>query len=326
MSAVVDSLDKDVFSTLTPEEQAAIKDHEYTPAELAAMKSIADEAGEGGDDAGDDAGGADEVLDANGNPVQGEAKADTPAPAAAAGESATPAEGAAQEPAPVPQAQAAPVFVATLPEDYEARVSAMNDKTTALAQQFKDGEIDLDTFIAKNAELQTEREDLTLLRAKAEISKDMNAQSVENAWRTTINTFFSAVKTSGGTDYLANEARRNDLDMFVKALGGDEANADKPMDWFLAEAHRRVQALHGAPAPTPTPTPTPAKDPVAEARQRRTPNMETAPKSLAQVPGADGPGDVGSEFAHLDALEGDALESAIARMSPAQREKYARGE
>jgi hypothetical protein len=44
------------------------------------------------------------------------------------------------------------------------------------------------------------------------------------------------------------------------------------------------------------------------------------------VPGGDGPGDVEGEFAHLDALEGEALESAIAKMSPAQREKFSRGE
>lgn len=315
MSAVVDSLDKDVFATLTAEEQAAIKDHEYTPAELAAIKNIAGDAGaDGADDAGDDGGDADEVLDANGNPVAVEVKLDTTA--APAADAPKPTEAADQDPAPAPQAQATPVFVAKLPEDYQARVDALNDKATAIRQQFKDGEIDLDTFDAKNAELQTERDDLVVLRAKAEISKDMTAQSAEDAWRMTVNTFFSTVKTAGGPDYIADEARRNDLDMFVKALASDEKTSDKPMSWFLTEAHKRVQALHGeaAPAPKPAPDAGKQKDPVAEARARRTPNMETAPKTLAQVPGADGHGDVGSEFAHLDSLEGDALESAIARL------------
>ena len=154
----------------------------------------------------------------------------------------------------------------------------------------------------------------------------MTKQSTEDAWRNTITTFFHTVKTSGGTDYMTDEARRNDLDLFVKALGNDEANADKPMAWFLAEGHKRVQALHGAPVAAPTPTPKPAADAVAAARAARTPNVDAAPKTLAQVPGADGPGDVGGEFAHLDSLEGDQLEAAIARMTPAQREKYARGE
>jgi hypothetical protein len=42
------------------------------------------------------------------------------------------------------------------------------------------------------------------------------------------------------------------------------------------------------------------------------------------VPGADGPGDVGGEFADVLSLDGMEYETAIARMSPAQREKFAR--
>jgi len=53
--------------------------------------------------------------------------------------------------------------------------------------------------------------------------------------------------------------------------------------------------------------------------------MDAVPKTLAQVPGSDGPGDVGSEFAAVDSLSGDELEDAIARMTPAQRAKYAAG-
>jgi hypothetical protein len=329
MSAVADTLDKDVFSTLTPEEQAAINDHEYTPAELAALKNIAgDTAADDGAADGDDDGGADEVLDANGNPVPAAAApaGDKPADTPAAPAQAAAADTQAQDVTPAPKDQQAPVFVAKLPDDYQARVDALATKTTELRDKFKAGDIDLDTFDAENAALQSERDDLVVLRAKSEISQDMTQQSAQQAWATTVNTFFSSVKTSGGPDYMADEARRNDLDLFVKALANDDRNNEKPMDWFLTEAHKRVQALHGAPVPAPTPTPAPAKDPVAEARAKRTPNLETAPKTLAQVPGADGPGDVGSEFAHLDALEGDALESAIARLSPAQREKYARGD
>jgi hypothetical protein len=64
----------------------------------------------------------------------------------------------------------------------------------------------------------------------------------------------------------------------------------------------------------------PAPKPAAQNR-----NPPAAPKTIAHIPGGDGPGDVGGEFAHLDALDGNDLESAIAKMSPAQREKYSRG-
>jgi hypothetical protein len=45
------------------------------------------------------------------------------------------------------------------------------------------------------------------------------------------------------------------------------------------------------------------------------------PPTLAGVPAA-ADASVGSEFAHLDGLEGTALEKALARMTPDQQERY----
>ncbi len=39
--------------------------------------------------------------------------------------------------------------------------------------------------------------------------------------------------------------KQADLDMFVKSLANDAKNGDKPAEWFLVEAHKRVKALHG---------------------------------------------------------------------------------
>jgi len=137
------------------------------------------------------------------------------------------------------------------------------------------------------------------------------------------------VAKNEGIDYNKDPARAADLDTFVKALANNDTNSDKPMSWFLIEAHKRVKALHGdvaAPAPTPAPAPAPtAAQAIAAAAAARKPDASAAPKTLAQVPGGDGPGDIAGEFAGLDNLEGDALEDAIARMSPAMREKYSRG-
>ena len=103
-----------------------------------------------------------------------------------------------------------------------------------------------------------------------------------------------------------------DLDTFVKALANNPANKDQNEAWFLTEAHKRVNALHGAVTP-------PVPPPPAVKGQNRTP--PAVPKSIAGIPGGEGPGDVGSEFAAVDALTGQAREDAIARMTPAQREK-----
>jgi hypothetical protein len=146
----------------------------------------------------------------------------------------------------------------------------------------------------------------------------MTAQTAEQQWAFTVRRFMSATaKAEGGIDYVKDAEKNADLDLFVKALARDEKNSDKPAEWFLSEAHRRVQAMHGI-ATKPTPAPTLEK-PAAS----RKPPIDAAPKTLAQVPGGDGPGDVdGNEFADVDRLTGDAQEEAIRRMTPSQRERY----
>ena len=41
-------------------------------------------------------------------------------------------------------------------------------------------------------------------------------------------------------DYRKDAAKAEDLDGFVRMLANKQENADKPMDWFLAEAHKRA--------------------------------------------------------------------------------------
>jgi len=169
---------------------------------------------------------------------------------------------------------------------------------------------------------------LSALRIKSEISQEMTAQSAQTTWANTVNTFFDQTSKADGVDYRTDTARQADLDMFTKSLANNAANEGQTMDWFLAEAHKRVQALHGAVvAAAPVPLVKESKaDAIAAANKRRAPPLAALQQTLAHVPGGDGPGDVGSEFAHLDALEGEALESAIGKMSAAQREKFSRGE
>ena len=137
----------------------------------------------------------------------------------------------------------------------------------------------------------------------------MTAQTAEQQWRSTVDSFLNA--QAKVMDYRANAEAMGDLDAFVKML-----------------AHKRVMALHGGnAAPAPAPAPAAASSP-AEAKARasaaRKPDPTAAPATLAQVPGADGPGDVGGEFGDVLSLDGMEYESDIARMTPAQRERFAR--
>lgn len=309
-------LDEAMLATLTPEERAAFEDDEQPSAEeKAALQSIADGAPD--DDGNDD----DDAGDPNAAPVEGKGAA----PAAAANTDADTDTGAAtntdtatndNDPAPTTATR----YDAQLPSDYDDQIKSLKDRDAELRQKFKDGDIDIDERDQGLAELSEQREQLVVLRAKAEISQEMNQQTVQQQWQNTINSFMAAAaKVEGGIDYRKDADKAGDLDSFVKHLASKVENSDKPMDWFLAEAHKRVQALHGI-------TPTQSKgDALKSAKEQRKPPLDSLPKTLAQVPGGDGPGDVGSEFADIEALDGLAYEDAIARMSPAQREKFLKG-
>lgn len=296
------AFDQDALDNLTPEERAAIESEEIVPGDdIPGLKALAD-----GDD-GDDDDGEDPAP----------APSPAPAPAPAPADSPAPAPAPAQDNAEVPEGAKPFEYVAKLPDDFDARVTDLQTKSDDLAKQFKAGEIEFDEFQASSAALTAERDTLNALRVKAEMSNEMRAQSAEQQWQNTVSTFMASTAKAEGVDYRKDPTRAADLDTFVKLLAGKDENADKPMSWFLSEAHKRVNALHGVTAPAPADAPAPSPN--------RKPPIDAAPKNLSQVPGGDGPGDVGSEFAHLDGLDGDDLEHAIGKMSPAQREKYAKG-
>ncbi len=341
-----DADNRHLLDTLTEEERAAMAD-DPSEAEVAALKALAAEGKEDDDDEGEEGAPGAAAPAAAPAPATAAAPAEAPAAEAAAAPAAAAAAAPATPPAeivldPAPRATA---YRAELPADFKDRTAKLDtdfkDRTAKLdtdskdlATRFKAGEIELEEFQAEQAKLQAERDELTSLRVKAEISQEMQTQSTEQQWRGTVASFFDQVVKAGGIDYRKDEARNHDLDGFVRVLANNPANEDKPMSWFLTEAHKRVQALHGDAAAAPTPAPAAAAAPTAAAAakaatqaaiDKRKPPLEAVPATLADVPGGDGPGDVGSEFADLDALDGDKLERALASLSPEKRERYLAG-
>lgn len=302
--------DEHILSTLTPQEVAAIKE-EPSAEELAAIAAIASSAEDGVDDDDDDKDG--------GGTADPTATAANPAAAVAATPAAkdTPPE---PDPAPTPKPEAAefrPRYEAKLPDDFAVQEAGIKEQADALVAKFKGGELDFDQYQIEAAALAKLERALDEIRLKASLSQEMTAQTAEQQWAFTVQRFMSATaKAEGGIDYAKDADKNADLDLFVKALARDEKNADKPAEWFLNEAHRRVQVMHGLTVAKPTAS-------AAPAAPSRKPPIDAAPKTLAQVPGGDGPGDVdGNEFEAIDRLKGDAQEAAIARMTPAQRERY----
>lgn len=321
--------DEDLMATLTDEERAAMADDTDDQDALAAIAGDADPAsitGTGNDDPNasddDDEDEDDGPADPNLAPLEGKGAADTPAtpetPATSAPEAAVATDapdGDAGEPL--------QTYRAELPADFDSRVAAVTTRTSEIQQQFNDGEIDLAERDAELAKVSGERDELNRVRARVESLQEINAQNAQRNWQNQIVSFMtSAAKEQGGIDYRTDEAKAKDLDKYVKILAQDDDNADRDGPWFLAEAHKLVKVKHGIVSTAPAHAPKTDAQKIADAKAKRAPALGDVPKNLASVPGSDGLGDVGDEFADVLALDGQELEDAIGRMTPMQRQKF----
>lgn len=287
-------LDKGVLATMTPEELEAIS-AEASPEELLVMRqhalALADE-DESEDESEDEEAGKD-----------GGSEAPTEEPAEEPAE-----EGFAPSPKPTYQSQ--------LPDDFDASLKGLSEQEAALWEEFDTGEIERPELQAQLRALESERAALNKAQIKAEISAEMSEQTSAQEWAWNVKRFIAAVAKDEKIDYNKDADKQADLDLFVRALGADPRNSEKQMEWFLQEAHRLVKAKNGIATTQPT---------VKEAAVARKSPVGDLPKSLAQVPGGEGPGDLGGEFVNLDKLSGMELENALAKMTPDQRERYSLG-
>lgn len=299
---------------LTPEELAAIHDGDVSEDEKAAMAKLAAMAPAEDDDDTPPAPSGDEDPGSTDPAPAPDATTEPPA-------TATPAPAPAAEVVEVAKAPA-PVYQVVLPDDFEQRQQDVNGKLADLRQKFRTGEIEVDQYEVERDALSAQLNELTSLQTKAEIAREMQQQARHQE----INTSLTAVMAQAKADGIDYNDPKNAVmfDRYANFLAGDPDFAGKTVAQIHAEAHKNVlQRLGKVAAPAAQPAPTVA--PVAPT-PRKTP-IDAAPKTLAQVPGADDANtDVGGgEFAQLDSMDGLELEDALARMPKAQREQYLRG-
>lgn len=288
------SLDENWASTLTDEELEAIKEGEFDDDEKDVLKSIAGEDDNSGDDPAEDESGDEEEVD------DPEADAD--------------GDGRRR---PLTEESFRPSYQATLPDDFASQSDGIARESAELAIKFRDGEIDFDEYTVAMSEVTARRDALTAAKIKADIAVEMRSQEGEQRWRWTVDRFINRTASDEKIDYRQDAEKLKDLDLFVRALASDSTNSSQSAEWFLAEAHKRVKAMHGIVA-------SPSSAAPAVKPSARKPNLSAAPKTLAHVPGSEGPGDIDSEFSDIYQLDGLDYETAIAKMSPAQRERFAR--
>lgn len=234
-----------------------------------------------------------------------------------------------------------PRYVAPMPENYEARVKALDDRRAAATAKMKAGG-ELEAMLAEHEAVDKERRELEAAKTKHDISVEQKSQAEEQRWHWEVRRFKREVKKHEGVDYNASAGLHAALDAEVKALANDDANEGKDGQWFLTEAHRRVKAAMGikdkpvddkAEAARKAAEDKAKKDAEEKAKKdaiAKRKSGEKPPATLGGLPSA-GNVDLGSdgegEFAEANALlEKDplALEAYIAGKSAEWQERWAR--
>ncbi len=249
--------------------------------------------------------------------IQEEAPADDP-----------PAE---EEPAAV-EADAAvedftPRLVPPVSDVTDEELSALLDKRKAIREQYRQGDLSAEEKDAQEDEITEQITRLRTAQSLAQFAEENNQRQAEIDHMKAIAEVKAEVASRDGIDYDKNPMLLRNWDLKVRALAADPANAGRPSKWYLSEAHKQVKAEIEATASAlgfVKPAGRTGADTVRDAVNSRRPAPTTA-KSLSTLPAAAADtGREGAEFGHLDSLNGDDLEAAVARMSPEQQERWAR--
>jgi hypothetical protein len=245
-----------------------------------------------------------------------------PLPAAAPGEDGAagqPAEGATVAPNIAGPNEFHALYHAPEVKDYTERMARVAEFKRGLLKSYEAGDLDLEQYEAKREEAEAVIRDLSMAKLKHELAVEQKAQFFAQRWQWEQERFYAQA---------ANKAYREDpvigpaFAAAVQVLAADANNNARPMSWFLEEADRMTRARfrvpgEGAGAPSPA-----ARQTASGARRPPGTGRERVPPTLAGVPAATIPETGGDEFSRLDRLEGMDLEAALARLSPAEADRY----
>lgn len=283
----------------------------------------------------DEAGAATAAAAADEDESAAAAAADKPAEGAAPGanEAAAGAEagGADDDDADAP----APATIQPVsPADADEQRTALRaEKATAL-QQLLDGEIDQEAYQEVESRVQDKLDDLARAAAVDMARTQMQQDAMMQEYGQHLGAAQKELKAAGID--LSGEAgaqfdraiRLFAQDAIDRGLTDAAGNMAASRD-ALAEAQalmlrrfgKSAAAAPSAPAAAPAAGAPSAPPAASGTRKPAAVDRSTLPPTLAGVPAA-ADASVGSEFAHLDGLEGTALEKALARMTPDQQERY----
>ncbi|MDR0215552.1 MAG: hypothetical protein LBJ15_16340 [Comamonas sp.] len=307
--------------TMFSEEDLAGLSEEERNSLLALEKDDEDLAGEGPDGQVAEGGAAAAAADLGG---QDDAAGAADKGKVEGAEQAAAAEETAAAPSAEAEQEAAPAALLPVsPSDADEQRKALRAEKSQALQQLLDGEIDQEAYQEVESRVQDQLDNLARAAAVDMARTQLQQDTMIQEYGQHLGAAQKELKAAGidlggeaGAQFdrairlFAQEAAERGLS---DAVGNMAASRDA-----LAEAKALVLRRFGK-APTPAAA-TPEK-PAAPARKPAPADRSALPPTLASVPAAADAA-VGGEFAHLDGLEGSALEKALARLTPEQADRY----
>lgn len=228
-----------------------------------------------------------------------------------AGKPAAGAEGAAAEESAEP-GERTPFAVpfhhtATIkPEEAKAKLDA-------LQTEYEAGEMKLNDYLVKRDEIKT-----AVLKDQiaSEISETSKTQMSQALWNRSVETFLDDNQA-----YKKDDVLYDALNERVKKLAADPKNENLSDRQLLNKAHEDIKSrfkVEGAAAPNPK----------KDLEEKRKPDLSGVPRTLAGAPAASDNTTADDEFAELERLNESnpaEYERQLARLSPAQADRFLRG-
>ena len=214
-------------------------------------------------------------------------------------------------------------------------IAAIREKKTALIQEFEDGDLKHTEYMASLNELNTNETNLRIKAAQADFTEKQNVSMSEQRWEWEQDRFF---EEPAHAVYQDDALMRAALDVAVKGLATNKDNVGKSGRWFLEEGHRMVSKRFRLEAVPKTDEKEDDKDDKGDknnkqdakdkdqknpkSRAGQKPNLKEVPKTIGNLPAAEGNEAGETEFDKIDKLVGIEYEEALARMSPEQAKRY----
>jgi hypothetical protein len=276
---------------LTDQERAALADDEGGSEEV--TNQDADD-GAGGDDGKSSESPEDQAAPGSEEPAAGEASD------AKADDGAT----AATEAKP----QQAPILIAPVPENVDAKLAEIASQKSTLLDQFDNGDVTAKEYQLQLDALAKQERQIERQQDRAELAGQMEQQRLQNEWTRTCNDFVER-----NAVYKDNPRLYKALDAEVRELAAKPDTANWSGQKFLDEAHKNLSEAFGL-----------KNDSVKKVEKPIAPRRELPP-NLAKVPSADVEDTNGGRFAVLDRMANTdplGFEETLNKMSSADRDAY----